>query len=882
MATVTGYTAERMKAIEDRTIVSGLVGADGHLILTSNSGENSDAGSVWDGSGIFEVRSEVNNAIAKSNDARNEAELARDKALNAFNIAESASVIAQTADGRYTIGSTTPTTADSINKPLNAVWEVRTSGSIGKKYVLTEPGTWTRVTASQDFIGDKAIGTAQIGDLAVGTAQVVDASITNAKIGDLSVGKLTVTEGAEFPTAVVTTLVGQDVFAQRMYASSLIVASDNLQIDPYFDGFNAVWDSSAGTPTTTGLVTTVTYGGHNYGYQLVQKAVDITPKTLSGPLPRSVKDNCSQCVPGETLWASCMFYLDSALPSGSQPGTDLLYGFGIVIDFYDKNGTSLGSQTATLSKPKYPTPGQWFKVGGDKQITVPPNAFYTHARPTIEFLSTYTPNSAKMYIGYVELRRSNGTVSITPGAITAESAILADASVITAKIADLAVTDAKIQNATISSAKIKDLSADKITAPTTEFQLSFIDSLYAKRVILGSEANLWPNGWDNFTDARSMPTVIAYNDVVADQFPGMSSHFTVPASTSTTYIFNNNDAVSVNPGEHYLIDVWLRASVENTKFYLEIKDQLGNQIPQASFTVLEGPSSGTGAYILTDIMAPTTNTHWLIDILIPATTNTLKGLTAYFNHSDGSVYNAAYAFALRLRRRLNNTILEDNSITTEKFRADAIDGMVITGATFKTDSQDNIGLIMDNTGLTLYNADSVPTFSLSSEDGSVQIYPNVIDGSSIKDNTLNSNQIDITDLAPAIGSEQGFADNLDLSSNPTVNELVSVATADLDTTINQIGDKVSVTNAYFSIAENAQKTSAEITIGSSRLGKNGFSLILNNSNITFAQDGTAVSTWNPERMSVNTLQVTNITLGQHLIRTNSSPIGTIITPTTPV
>lgn len=47
MAQVTGLTAERMLAIEAGSVVSGLVRADGHLILTHHDGSQTDAGYAW-------------------------------------------------------------------------------------------------------------------------------------------------------------------------------------------------------------------------------------------------------------------------------------------------------------------------------------------------------------------------------------------------------------------------------------------------------------------------------------------------------------------------------------------------------------------------------------------------------------------------------------------------------------------------------------------------------------------------------------------------------------------------------------------------------------------------------------------------------------------
>ena len=49
MATVTGLTAARMLGIEASSVVSGQVNGEGHLILTTYSGNEIDAGSVVNG-----------------------------------------------------------------------------------------------------------------------------------------------------------------------------------------------------------------------------------------------------------------------------------------------------------------------------------------------------------------------------------------------------------------------------------------------------------------------------------------------------------------------------------------------------------------------------------------------------------------------------------------------------------------------------------------------------------------------------------------------------------------------------------------------------------------------------------------------------------------
>jgi hypothetical protein len=169
-------------------------------------------------------------ATNTANTAKDDADAAGASALEALNKANDASDRASTADGRYTVATANPTTADAIGKPLGAVWEVRSGSITQRRYVLTGATTWTQVKVGQDFIGDKAIGRAQMGDAAIGTAQIGDLAVTNGKIGDLDVGKLTASGTSKFQAAVISTLLADDAFLTRLYAERVVIAAQPVNL----------------------------------------------------------------------------------------------------------------------------------------------------------------------------------------------------------------------------------------------------------------------------------------------------------------------------------------------------------------------------------------------------------------------------------------------------------------------------------------------------------------------------------------------------------------------------------------------------------------------------------------------------------------------------
>ena len=165
-----------------------------------------------------------------------------------------------------------------------------------------------------------------------------------------------------------------------------------------------------------------------------------------------------------------------------------------------------------------------------------------------------------------------------------------------------------------------------------------------------------------------MNNAFVYN-TTGTQFPGMSNYFSVAAGTGTIYVFNNQEQVSVNPGDTYVLDVWLRASKNDTRFFLEVRDQAGSLLPDSAYKVLAGPSRGSGSYALASVTPTTSSTLWSIAIKIPAGVNTLRGLRAWFNHSNGTSQDASYAFACRLRHQTSSVLIEDGAVNADKVNA---------------------------------------------------------------------------------------------------------------------------------------------------------------------------------------------------------------------
>lgn len=169
-----------------------------------------------------------------------------------------------------------------------------------------------------------------------------------------------------------------------------------------------------------------------------------------------------------------------------------------------------------------------------------------------------------------------GTVDITEGAITAESAILADLAVDSAKIADAAITNAKIASLAVSSANIQDLAvgtakiadAAIVTAKIGDAQITNakIDTLSASKITAGT--------------ITAQAIVLSGGTALI-----RSSNF---VSGSSGWQIDGNGQVEFAGG---VFRGTLAAQSDNFRIEVAPLDGLGNSVPQVKFTRLSNMHS---------------------------------------------------------------------------------------------------------------------------------------------------------------------------------------------------------------------------------------------------------------------------------------------------
>ena len=191
---------------------------------------------------IAAARLKADGAAAAAQGAAEKADKAVADALGARNVADQATAKMSSLDGKVTIAARTPLPSDGQGKTAGSLWWVQGGdGKLGQAFVWNG-AVWRLSQAGANFVGDKAIGSAQIADAAIGSAQIADASITDAKIGGLSVSKLMVTGGAKMPQAVIDVITSDSAFLGAVAAHSVSVDPENMVREPLFASSpSSVW-----------------------------------------------------------------------------------------------------------------------------------------------------------------------------------------------------------------------------------------------------------------------------------------------------------------------------------------------------------------------------------------------------------------------------------------------------------------------------------------------------------------------------------------------------------------------------------------------------------------------------------------------------------------
>lgn len=332
---------------------------------------------------ILAAKQKADGAAAAAQGAAQKADKAAADALGARNAADQATARMSSLDGKVTIGARAPLPSDGQGKVAGSLWWVQgADGKLGQAF--TWNGTvWRLSQAGTNFIGDKAIGSAQIGDAAIGSAQIADASITDAKIGGLSVSKLMVTGGAKMPQAVIDVITSDSAFLGAVAAHSVSVDPENMVREPLFASSpSSVWTVSDVNAVTLAATVSGAPGALTTGCRFINKA-------------------------GAQTWAQATQRI--ALPAGKRWVLRMTYRY---------NSGNAGTLVATVSakeicRPVYKANDYGWRT---EEWSWTPDAGVTSAMFQVSATA-----GCRAEVAFVSLTEAVGATKLAPGSVTSDA-----------------------------------------------------------------------------------------------------------------------------------------------------------------------------------------------------------------------------------------------------------------------------------------------------------------------------------------------------------------------------------------------------------------------------------------------------------------------------
>ena len=278
--------------------------------------------------------------------------------------------------------------------------------------------------------------------------------------------------------------------------------------------------------------------------------------------------------------------------------------------------------------------------------------------------------------GSTVLRRFVLTAASTWTQVKAGQDFVGEGAIGQAQIADAAVGTAQIADATITNAKIGDLAVDKLTAvggatfPTAVIdtlvgQDAFINNLYASRMVVAPEDNLFPLFWEAGTRGAALwPASVGWSSNEGWQPPGLSGCLYSTGKATTPYPGGPANKIPVTAGEQISFEIWVGAIGAGSVMYVELRDQNGTHLPGSAYDKQIGSAPN---YLIGGYTVPTAWTRHEVVVTIPTGVTAIYISNVYWNHGSGTT--VTQGLAIRARRKVGSVLIEDGAITAPKITA---------------------------------------------------------------------------------------------------------------------------------------------------------------------------------------------------------------------
>lgn len=294
-------------------------------------------------------------------------------------------------------------------------------------------------------------------------------------------------------------------------------------------------------------------------------------------------------------------------------------------------------------------------------------------------------------------------------------------------------------------------------------------SVATQSLMVGDYVNLIPNGWGDLGAGIGWSSALVYD--TTDKAAGVVGSFKSTAGQGTVQAAY--DYFNVQPGEEYLVEVWLKADKPNSNFYLELRDQSG-AMAGTPYTIPGENYGGGGNYPISNLPVPTAWTVYRCKFVISATAYKVRLGGMYFNHPNGTERTATVGLNVMMKRRNGALVLVDGAVKART--VDANDFFADNAVVGKLNAQ---------TGTFLTNDDGSGTKSTVTGQGLAVTYTDPITGAvqdRVKVGTFTEDYVSLADDAGAVSVSMN-KDGV-VSSRTTVTDDIVLAGQDINDILN--------------------------------------------------------------------------------------------------
>ncbi|MFF2822609.1 hypothetical protein ACFVRV_06100 [Arthrobacter koreensis] len=211
---------------------------------------------------------------------------------------------------------------------------------------------------------------------------------------------------------------------------------------------------------------------------------------------------------------------------------------------------------------------------------------------------------------------------------------------------------------------------DPTYLPLVDIGQGTFGELEGARLKIGSGTNLIPNGAGEWGKAGAWASGLTWS--TTEKPAGRPGSFSSNGGSYSSPV----SFWDVEPNTEYRFEVWVKASVAGSVFFMEMRDQDGAHA--ATWSAITGETSAaTGAYPVGNYAMPTGWTKLTAKGVTSATASKMRVGVVYFNHTNGTVRDATqYIAGLRVTRRMDAGLIVENTIRGYHVDAESVGAQV--------------------------------------------------------------------------------------------------------------------------------------------------------------------------------------------------------------